>query len=726
MPTDAELQAMSTMIQAAMDTSTKALIKFAQTAKESAGPSGGFKQMDSALVGIAKNLAGPVGIAAGFYAAGKAVADFSDQRLKLSLFAKDVGFSADSIHGLRRAMFMAGKETADADRAISAIGGSMKDLQAKRYGAAIYSDLMQLGPGMHEVAKELLAIADTGDFDKALRLMESKWGEWGPRTRHLVAQAFHVTESDIEAGFDRLNHHIDAKTQEAAERQAKQIRYYRQMFADAWEYALGGAVDAIDRNRETLKNSRWLTPDEIKDMMFGGSAGTQPKAGEAGESWWKQMMTPKIIDQSRYSVGGDPMAGDADTPSLVGKVHGWLGRRSDVGTSGSTDFSSRGRDLIEVEADSNKTLRDIRDSLQRMEVGAGGTSGARGEGGATGVRDYSGRRGLAERAGINTSRSGGGHGAIRSGGGSAGITAPAGTPIQGDMATVTAPDGKSFQVDPAVKENFQGFIDDYYAAGGKFGPSTGTLGMRPGNASGHPIGAAIDVNQIGRGIRSKTGVTLPAETEDAIAEKWGMVSGNTWKNNDQGHFGIRSLKAARDALVARGVTPSDADKKVGLDPSGGPAVKGSWFDDRSTASGLDASKTAGIALPTREGLGKMHDVTGPDGRTFQFPQIDVGPAKWTGRGIDISRPAMDRMGYDPTDKKFTYSLHARDMVDSSRSSGGGDASMSATVDFKNMPSWVKTAVDDNGKFKNLKISRSTPQSGRAGSGLGDFSPWAYE
>jgi hypothetical protein len=52
--------------------------------------------------------------------------------------------------------------------------------------------------------------------------------------------------------------------------------------------------------------------------------------------------------------------------------------------------------------------------------------------------------------------------------------------------------------------------------------------------------------------------------------------------------------------------------------------------------------------------------------------------------------------------------------------------MSATIDFKNMTSWVRTAIEDNGKFKNLKVSRSTPQNGRAGSGLGDYSPWAYE
>ena len=54
----------------------------------------------------------------------------------------------------------------------------------------------------------------------------------------------------------------------------------------------------------------------------------------------------------------------------------------------------------------------------------------------------------------------------------------------------------------------------------------------------------------------------------------------------------------------------------------------------------------------------MHEVTGPDGQKVMLPQIDVGPAKWTGRGIDISKAAMKQFGYDsqnfPTDSHFSY------------------------------------------------------------------------
>ena len=152
---------------------------------------------------------------------------------------------------------------------------------------------------------------------------------------------------------------------------------------------------------------------------------------------------------------------------------------------------------------------------------------------------------------------GGGGGAAGGGvsgggpGGLGGIAAPAGTPIATTgLATVTSASGRKYQVDARFAPNFQGFINDYEKAGGQLGPDTGTVGSRPNNASGHPIGAAIDINQIGRGVRSQRGVTLDPRLEDELARRWGFVSGNSWRSNDQGHFGIESVEAARRALEA--------------------------------------------------------------------------------------------------------------------------------------------------------------------------------
>jgi hypothetical protein len=150
-----------------------------------------------------------------------------------------------------------------------------------------------------------------------------------------------------------------------------------------------------------------------------------------------------------------------------------------------------------------------------------------------------------------------------SAGGSAGITAPAGAAIaRKGLSTVTSSGGRKFQVDERFAANFQGFINDYEKAGGKIGPESGTLGHRPHNRSGHPIGAAIDINQVGYGIRGRGGRTLPVDTENALAKKWGLVSGEQWSRKDTGHFGIRSVETARQALIDQGVPPADATKQA--------------------------------------------------------------------------------------------------------------------------------------------------------------------
>lgn len=84
-----------------------------------------------------------------------------------------------------------------------------------------------------------------------------------------------------------------------------------------------------------------------------------------------------------------------------------------------------------------------------------------------------------------------------------------------------------------------------------------------------------------------------------------------------------------------------------------------WFDreDRpgSNALGVPDSQQ-GIALPSRRTLGQWFNVTSPTGQTYKLQQTDVGPANWTGRGVDISAAAAHQMGYTPktfpTDASF--------------------------------------------------------------------------
>lgn len=100
-----------------------------------------------------------------------------------------------------------------------------------------------------------------------------------------------------------------------------------------------------------------------------------------------------------------------------------------------------------------------------------------------------------------------------------------------------------------------------------------------------------------------------------------------------------------------------------------------WVDPNdkpgSNALGVPDEKQ-GIALPSRSTLGRWFEVVGPDGRMHRLQQTDVGPAPWTGRGIDVSAAAADKMGYSPknfpTNAGFAWRLS--DDQDSGEAYGG--------------------------------------------------------
>lgn len=120
--------------------------------------------------------------------------------------------------------------------------------------------------------------------------------------------------------------------------------------------------------------------------------------------------------------------------------------------------------------------------------------------------------------------------------------------MRGGTTVITTPSGRRFTVASQFAANFQGFLNAYEGAGGVVGPNSGGLSARAGNASYHPIGRAIDINQIARDVR-RGGKTLPAEQEDALAKQWGIYPGHLFRGSpDAGHFEVRSAKDAAEAL----------------------------------------------------------------------------------------------------------------------------------------------------------------------------------
>lgn len=207
-------------------------------------------------------------------------------------------------------------------------------------------------------------------------------------------------------------------------------------------------------------------------------------------------------------------------------------------------------------------------------------------------------------------------------------------------------------VNKTASSDMVGAVNDLVEAGapvGHIGSHADRNIRGSGRKSQHAFGGAMDLfNQSGKGIISKQGMDWIKANPDKwrdIKAKHNLVGGEEF--GDIGH-----VEWGGPGYGERHYGGKDAPKAT---PKTG-SVKGSWFDDKSTATGLSAASMPGIALPSREGLGKLYEVTGPNGQKALLRQIDIGPHERTGRGVDISKPALEKLGYTtknfPTDADF--------------------------------------------------------------------------
>lgn len=112
-----------------------------------------------------------------------------------------------------------------------------------------------------------------------------------------------------------------------------------------------------------------------------------------------------------------------------------------------------------------------------------------------------------------------------------------------DAATIGVR-GVSTSVAPAAAGPLQCVLNGLAARGY---PVRFIRGYGRGSVRGslHPAGYALDVNQIRRGV---TTPRMPHD-EVALARSCGAISGASWRNNDSGHFEVRSSYATQKAYT---------------------------------------------------------------------------------------------------------------------------------------------------------------------------------
>lgn len=815
----AQAEQMRQTIGAAIEQIGRDLKNFHDKAKEAAGSSGGFAQLNTLLGGMTKNLVGPLGMAAGFIAVGRAFTEFIDQRAKLSLFAKDIGLSTENVYNMQRAMFLAGKEFSESAKSIGAIGTALKDLDARRWASSIYHDLIQLGPQFADLGNKLVALR--GHSEEQIKLIAKTWKDGSPQIRTLIEQTFHVSASDIEIWTKEIDPALNQRQQEIAERYDKQVREWRIKIKDAWEYALGGALEALEKAdkfytapmegkeptgapnynpRSGYKPPLDITPDTQKGWyrflhptnprsggrQAGGpvSAGEPYVVGEAGPELFVPAQYGQIIpsrdgggalndlrgaidagltfyerardwinETELYTTAGRRV-GETEKSSLY-KMH--QGMRFDLEsaldmtpagswalfgerflrnriprTGGGGGFGVTGswgeQELVNVEQDSNKVLLDIRDILQRMEGGGGG--------------DGAGSYGKGIRGPNFSARIGGFRGGVHE--------PPTADPRGlGEYIKETA---KKYGIDPdtalrvAQSEGLRDFYGDNNTSFGAFQAHIGGgLGDEYRKETGRDPADPSNERDL-----------IDWQLKRASREGWGPyhgaarvgvgrmtgIGGNPGYRAGAG--GAYSIQGQRPSYYGGIITMDGQQYHYGTGGAGASAPYG-VYPITPGAEGPIMRRIGGIALNNntvqdpllgrRDGIA-LHSASSSDlDRLYSQGCFAVSREEWPAfKARLMAKIQREGPQYLTVRRDGSASISPIAEVEDDRRkidrtvSGNGErlGSVAATVDFKNAPSWVRTSVTSEGKFLDLRVSRSTPQNARSeASSTSDPSTWAY-
>lgn len=295
----------------------------------------------------------------------------------------------------------------------------------------------------------------------------------------------------------------------------------------------GGPTGGIMKPPPSLK---FINPEpgHFPGQMTPGAGGVTPPGKTSGFWNWFPFGGKPKTDEGELPPTSTPRTGELQIPGLS---EAWQKDEAKKGIKeGTTEGVVQGlRDYFTDAGAGGASGGGAGGGAQLASLGGGGMAGLAGLPGLGGAGGATGGAGEAVRAGLaGDAMAGTGTAAIRGAG----------------TTKIRSPSGREFSVASEFAPNFQGFINDYENAGGVIGPNSGGLGTRP-NPSYHPLGRAIDLNQIARNTRAG-GRSLPVAAENALAAKWGLRSGANFRNPDSGHFEANDRARALAAIKEQG------------------------------------------------------------------------------------------------------------------------------------------------------------------------------
>jgi hypothetical protein len=504
--------------------------------------------MHGIMTGMAKTLLGPTGVAAGFVAVERAMSRFAENRVQLQAMSADVGISTGYISVMERTLARMGvKGSAEV---IQNLGGQLKELSTYKFNSQLFTDLNRMGEG--DFAKKLLATVESGDYDKAVRMMIDKYTELGEKSKakqtYYAREVIHTNESILKS-YGRTAEGV-GQAYEISYTESQEYLNKMESIHNKWNTVMGKTLNTTLSALNQMDTGFSSLAEKIRNFVglkYFKAAETKPGESVAkevtNESTRIRMGLPPLImgpeqpNQQKppgRATGGPTYSGrnyivgergpEVFSPSQSGQIR--------VASAGQTDINTQ--EIADTEKDSNKTLHDVLDILKQMDNPIGGDGGGDGGGGS---QFRAGPAGGGRGSGGDGSGVGAvppmGEGAAKAiagamkGGGMYNYFQKHGVapPSQSSMQSVQTPYGKIL-VNPEAAADFAGFAQDLKAAGAPI-KSFGSYSHREkrwgGGWSSHAYGAALDIDDAtGLSPAMQKWILANPDQWAAMKKKWNL------------------------------------------------------------------------------------------------------------------------------------------------------------------------------------------------------------
>jgi hypothetical protein len=382
---------------------------------------GPIKAMDAAAAGIAKTLLGAGGLAVGFAGVAKALDAFAVGELQLRNFATNTGFTVQSVQNLRTQLSAAGVDASEASSGIASIGSKLQEVLALQETSSFYKSLQASSPALAEQVRQLM---NAGKQQEALNVLQQAYNNGGERFKAWLPTVTGLSRAAFEAGKVGMEGLIEPwKFQEGeAAKYHKTMTNLETIGTSLWTDMAYTMIEGINKmmgkegidglnekahefadNFRTFFNTYvmpalattkqefdWVVKAFGEVDAFLTKWTGKKKEGEQKDEKDKTLPLGSIrteraiIDSMNSQLPGGPEGGKA------GGLWDWIGKQFSM-EAGAAEVEPGSsllvQETVETDKDSNKLLRDMRDTFQKWDQkeGSGSGSGAFGAGGVPGT-----------------------------------------------------------------------------------------------------------------------------------------------------------------------------------------------------------------------------------------------------------------------------------------------------------------------------------------------------